>query len=48
VDAETFRQALIQGLSGGATGVLMFRLVDCTEDNGKLEVIRQTYREHAR
>jgi hypothetical protein len=47
VDAEAFRQALTQGLSGGATGVLMFRLVDCTEDNRKLPVIREVYGERA-
>ena len=44
VDAEAFREALTQGLSGGATGVLMFRIVDCTEENGKLEAIREVYR----
>ncbi len=48
VDAETFRQALIQGLSGGSTGVLMFRLLDCTDDNGKLKVVEDVYGEYAR
>jgi hypothetical protein len=48
VDADAFRKALTQGLSGGATGVLMFRLADCTEDNGKLAVIRDVYGEFAR
>jgi hypothetical protein len=38
----------MQGLSGGATGVLMFRLADCTEDNGKLKVIQDVYGEFAR
>jgi hypothetical protein len=47
VDAAEFRKALVQGLSGGATGVLMFRLVDCTEDNGKLDAIREVYGEFA-
>ena len=48
VDADAFRKVLTQGLSGGATGVLMFRLADCTEDNGKLAVIRDVYGEFAR
>jgi len=48
VDAAAFRQALIQGLSGGSTGVLMFRLLDCTDDNGKLPVVQEVYREYAR
>ena len=48
VDAEGFRQALVQGLSGGASGALMFRLADCTEDNGKLQVVKDVYGEFAR
>lgn len=43
VDAHEFRRALLQGVSGGATGVIVFRLVDCTEDNGKLQVLRDVY-----
>ena len=41
VDPDEFRRALTQGLSGGATGVLMFTVGDCTAENGKLEVMRQ-------
>ncbi len=48
VDAEEFRKALVQGLSGGSTGVLMFRIVDCTEENGKLPALRDVYGEYAR
>ncbi|MGQ9732139.1 MAG: hypothetical protein ACUVX8_12800 [Candidatus Zipacnadales bacterium] len=47
VNAETFRQALIQGLSGGAAGVLVFTIADCREDNGKLRVLREVYEEYA-
>jgi len=48
VDAEGFRKALTQGLSGGSTGVLMFRIVDCTDESGKLRVLQEVYGEYAR
>jgi hypothetical protein len=48
VDADGFRRALTEGLSGGSTGVLMFSLQDCTDDNGKLKVIEDAYAEYAR
>ncbi len=47
VDAGEFREALTQGLSGGASGVLMFRLADCTDTNEKLQVIKEVYGELA-
>jgi hypothetical protein len=48
VDAAVFRQTLTQGLSGGSTGVLMFTLTDCTDANGKLQVVQDVYGEYAR
>ncbi len=47
LSAAEFEQALRQGLSNGATGVLMFRLADCTPENGKLDVVRRVYAEAA-
>ncbi|MBC7288625.1 MAG: hypothetical protein H5T86_11420 [Armatimonadetes bacterium] len=43
VSIEEFEQALRAGLSNGATGVMMFRLADCTPENGKLSAVQRVY-----
>jgi hypothetical protein len=43
VTPAEFEEALRQGLAGGASGVLMFRLADCTQENGKLEVVQRVF-----
>ncbi|MBM3499199.1 MAG: hypothetical protein FJX74_11070 [Armatimonadetes bacterium] len=47
VDATAFREALWQGTGGGASGVVVFRLADCTADNGKLQVLQDVYGKRA-